>query len=381
MPADYAETLHLVRRAISRGTPLADAWQAVVQHISPDLGADVALRLQVLDVAAEIQRLESWLHSVLVQSPPQQALRGLRFGLFHPEVAGRPSCDLYLAGSRAFDEDSDVWARDPVYLAATNPHSQVLDELSLIALDDHFAEHGPVVHLCLWFALLAVAELCRRNSAVLGPPGRRRGVAVGFDGGDLITVGVFAKSRFSPYSDTGKRPRRRQKLLPGEYFKLEGGRDLLLCNCTDASLPSDLFRAAGPLDLVSLTATIHPDWPNQCGTLGVLYPFTCEFLTAAAAELVTAAFPHEVQFHPLRIVGRAEEWRVMKVLNCVPCLNYEESQRQQRVILQTDTIGGRHIFFVTGYYEGRCVLVSRPVAQLLIDEGVLGAEFIPVGTS
>jgi hypothetical protein len=71
----------------------------------------------------------------------------------------------------------------------------------------------------------------------------------------------------------------------------------------------------------------------------------------------------------------------MKVLQCVKCFNREKSDRELRLTLWRDAIAGHNIFFVAGYYEGSAVLVSRPAAQLLIDQGVMGAEFIPVATS
>ena len=294
---------------------------------------------------------------------------------------GCPSCDLYLTGSRMFDEDTDAWAVDHSFQATSNPRSQVLDALYLISAKHLADRKDAVVHMCLWYALLAVAELCRRHSAVIRGSAPRRGIGVGFDSGDLINIGVHSKLGFTPPPfETGKRRRKKRRLLPADYFELEGGPQLLMSNCIDNSLPKDLFRVVGSIDLRSLYATIHPDWPNQQGTLGLLYPFHCYFVSASFAQQIEAAFPNEVQFHTLKIAGRTEDWRLMKIMHCVNCYDRDESRRQYRLTLSRKAAAGRNIFFVAGYYEGLAVIVSRPVAQLFIDQEVVGAEFVPIAT-
>ena len=381
MAADYANTLQLVRQAIMLGTPLADAWEQVVQHIAGIVGDDVALKLCGLPISEDGQRLKAWLQNILDAAPPPRGVRGLRFGLFHPDLEGRPSCDLYLVGFPAFEAEGDTWATDWIYQAPASPQSRVLDELYLISAEDRFEGEAVVVHLGLWYALLAIAELCRRHSAVLRGSAARRGVAVGFDDGELITVGVHSQPGFAPQSLAAPGKKKRRKLLPGEYFKLEGGRETLMCDCTQTGLPRELFQAFAPLDPLSLSATICPAWPNQHGTLGTLYPFICEFVTAAAASVIAAEFPGEVQFHELTIAERPGEWRIMKVLQCVTCFDREAYNQQHRLRLRKDALGGHNIFFVAEYYEGRAVLVSRAAAQLFLDLDVIGAEFVPVATS
>lgn len=124
MAADYVNTLYAVRKAISLGTPIIEAWDVVVRYISGEVGAEVSLQLRALDVGEDLERLEAWLLDLLKVVPPPRAIRGLRFGLFHPELGGRPSCDIYLTGSRSFNEESDGWAYDTSYQAHSNPHSR-----------------------------------------------------------------------------------------------------------------------------------------------------------------------------------------------------------------------------------------------------------------
>ncbi|MDB5338784.1 MAG: hypothetical protein JWN70_4403 [Planctomycetaceae bacterium] len=375
MPADYANTLGVVQKAIALAMPHALAWAEVAAHLNSGREG-TPLQLPDLNLEDELRHIETWLLETLVTKPPARTIRGLRFGLFHPELNGRPSCDLYLAGSRSFDADSGAWGYDQDYRAPTEPRSRALDALYLIASDDQHQADGAVVHLCLWFALLAIAELCRRHSAAIRGTAARRGIGVGFDSGDLIIVGVHSASGFKPQPlEKPTRKPKRPKLPAGEYFHIEGGRDVLLCNCTDESLSRDLFQCAGPIAPISLTATIHADWPNQRGTFGTIYPFCCEIIPATIAQHIADTFPDEVQFHPLAIVGRPEAWCVLKVLNCVQCYNHEVTQRESRLTLSRAPIADHNFFFVYGYYEYKAVFVSRRAAQLLIDQGVTGIEF------
>ncbi|MDB5386577.1 MAG: hypothetical protein JWM11_2223 [Planctomycetaceae bacterium] len=382
MAADYVNTLSLVRNAISLGTPIIEAWEAVIGHISSVFGTDASFHLRALNVAEDYRQLELWLLDLLEASPPAKAIRGLRFGLFHPESEGRPSCDIYLSGSPSFDQDGDEWADESNYKPETHPHSRILDALYLVSAEPRFEKQEAVVHLCLWFALLSVAELCRRNSASIRGGASRRGIGVGFDGGDLINLGVHSKSGFTPLRPEKKKgPPRRRKLLPGEYFKLEGGRESLMYQCTDRALSRKLLKSFERIESVSLTAKIDPDWLNQCGKFGTLYPFYVHFMLASVAQQIEAVFPDEVQFHELNLVGSSEEWRVMQVLQNVECFDRETSDRKQHLTLFRNIAAGHNIFFVAGYSEGQYVLVSRSAAQLLIDQGVMGAAFVPVGTN
>lgn len=154
-----------------------------------------------------------------------------------------------------------------------------------------------------------------------------------------------------------------------------------MCQCTDRSIPKDLFRGCCRIDPVSLTAEINPDWPHQSGTLGSLSPFDVDFLKADAAEKLDAAFSGELQFHELMIQGSSERWRVMQVLQSLKCFDRTTSDRQQRLTLFQNVAAGHNFFFVAGYDTGSAVIVSRAAAQLMIDAGVTGTEFIPVATT
>src|SRR6185503_4078279 len=89
-----------------------------------------------LNLDDEVRHLERWLLETFATKPPARTIRGLRFGLFHPEVDGRPSCDIYLAGSRSFDAESSAWGYDLDYRAPAEPQSPALDALYSIASDD-----------------------------------------------------------------------------------------------------------------------------------------------------------------------------------------------------------------------------------------------------
>lgn len=382
MTSGYVDTLLVVRKAIFAGAKMADGWKSVVDHMADEIGPELATRLRGLDVAAEVERLKVWLRDVFAFDPPPRTICGLRFGLFHPERNGEPSCDLCLCGSVSFDTETDAWSFDSSYVAQTQPHSRILNELYQVSTIERFAENAAVDHVALWFAALALADIFRDCSTILPSGSKVAGLGVGFDGGDLVVLGKISKSKFVPFSyeERQRRPKR-IRLSPGDYFKLEGGRNLLMCQCTDCSIPKELFRSCCRIDAVSLTAEIDPDWPNQSGTLGSLSPFNVEFLKADAAEKLDAAFPGELQFHELAIQGSSERWRVMQVLQSLKCYDRATSDSQQRLTLFQNVAAGHNFFFVAGYYTGSAVIVSRAAVQLMIDVGVTGAEYIPVATT
>jgi len=382
MAAEYGATLLFVRKTIALGTPATAAWSAVLDHISDDIGPHVLARWRDLRVADDLERLKAWLLEVLEVTPPPQTIRGLRFGLCHPELAGRPSCDIMLTGTASFDRESDAWGYDATWQPQARPRSLILDALYSISAEERFAGKPAVVHVCLWFALIAVAELCRACFAAIRARAPVQGVGVGFDDGDLINLGVQSKSGFAPLPvDDKKRKAKGARLLPGEYFKLEGGPDVLMCRCTSESIPQDVFRACAPIDPVRLDADVDPNWPEQTGTFGSLAPFHVGFVSAAVAAQLEREFPNEVQFHELRIGSSSQHWRVMQVLRSVKCFDRKMSTQQRQLTLVRDAAAGHNIFFVGGYYEGQAVIVSRAAAQLMIDQGVTGATFIPVATS
>lgn len=76
-----------------------------------------------------------------------------------------------------------------------------------------------------------------------------------------------------------------------------------------------------------------------------------------------------------------EEWRVMQVLQTVDCYDGETSRRHSRLTLRTHAAAGHNVFFLKDYYEGRAVVVSRAAAELMLEAGVRGAEFVPVAMS
>lgn len=382
MSTGYMDALELVCQLAARETPLVDAWRAVIDHLKKMVSEELREKLLRLELAADFQRIQSWLLQSLQSAPPSRKVRGFRFCLFHPERQARPSCDLALMGTPEFQLDTDVWAYETIYEVPSHPQSQVLDELYLLTSTGEFDDSPAVIHLGLWYGLLVVSELCRTHSTVIRGSAVSRGIGIGFNDGDLIILGVHKKSGFVPRGDQTKpRKPRRLRLLPGEFFKLEGGRDLVMCECLDRSLPENLFETGGLLEPLSLRAKVLPDWPDQTGTMGSLYPFHCHFFRTEVTDQIVAQFPQEVQFHELQIEDQDTAWRAMKVLQWVKCYDRKESQRVQKLTLHRESVAGHNIFYVEDYSRYGCVLVSRRCAQLMVDLQVIGASFVPVALS
>lgn len=378
--ADYDNTLILAKKTVEEGAAFAPSWERIVDHLSANLGTRVVTQLQSLNTTDDLNRLRRWLSATLKKMPLEKDIRGIRFSLMHPEFRGQPSCDFSLVGSNWFEESSPVWAFNRSYEATTHPRSRVLRQLYRISSQPCYEKDASIVHLCLWYGLIAVADLCRTNTEELsGGSSGRRAVAVGFDDGDPILAGTVAGSDFGP-----ARVRRRaavargKSLPPGEFYRLEGGRRSLICTCTAKSLPNDLFRRFMAVHVVSLRATLNLQWSDPQGTFGYLEPFRCHFIPLSVAKAIEDNFPNLVQFHPLKIVGRSGEWRAMNILQSVDCYNRESSRENQRLELSRQAIGDVDVFFVKGYYEGSAIFVSHRLAKSMLDHGIIGADFVPV---
>jgi hypothetical protein len=154
-------------------------------------------RFRDLDFESDQEAMTKWLRQLLKNEPPPAAINGLWFGLFNPYLDdGQPTCCLYLAGSERFDpgmSDPD-WACGPEYFPEGRYSSSRV--LTTIYREANAAE-GEVggqaeYALCLGYSSLVIAQWCRgplrqelRGGVAL------RGVAAGFDSGDVLLIDVL----------------------------------------------------------------------------------------------------------------------------------------------------------------------------------------------
>lgn len=375
MAADYTTTCQLVSKKIELNTPLTLAWQEVASAITD---GEVAASLLKHDVSSEARRMESWLLAVQNLAPIPGEIRGLYFGLFHPNRGEHTGCAIHLAGSQTFESQHDVWAKSLTYRAPMIFESSVLDDLYAVSSNESHIDNRGLVHVCLWLSQLLLADGCRRISGTLSAGAHRRGLGIGFDSGDLLTVGIVSAKGFHPHRWATSELPSRVKLRKGDYFIMEGGKDVLLCECTDRSVPRDLFRQRDAFESISLAAHINPAWPLQQGTFGSLSPFGCRLISSTIAASITAMSSKDVEFIPVTIKDHPGDWRAMHVLGRVRAYDREESTKRGALVLRQEAIGDKEIFFDFDYYEGLAVIVSRRLAQLMIEQGLTGVEFVPI---
>jgi hypothetical protein len=157
-----------------------------------------------LNFAEELPALRRWLEDVLLQEPPADEISGLYFGLFEPydHMDNKPTCDMYVYGTPFFDpEDYDEeWAAG-ASTSSYSPSAARANSLVLHNLYRAFASHEELAdeigeeYLCLGYAGLSVITLYKTipPSALVG--GRTwRGVAVGWQSGDLHMLGIIERS-------------------------------------------------------------------------------------------------------------------------------------------------------------------------------------------
>lgn len=156
-----------------------------------------------LPVEQDLDDLAQWLRSTLRTSPPRRAVTGFWFGLFDRVEKRSAVMTLYVSGSERYRKGSNSmdWACDPEYWPESRyADSRVLAALSRLRRRDDFDTSWLIeTCVCLPYAALAVAEICRRTDPrLLVGEAKRRGVCCGFDSGDICEVGTATARGFIP---------------------------------------------------------------------------------------------------------------------------------------------------------------------------------------
>lgn len=154
-------------------------------------------RFYDLDFESDQKAMEKWLRRLLKTEPPPIAINGLWFGLFTPYRDGKPTSCLYLAGSGRFDPTDPDWACGPEYFPEGRySPSKILMTIYREANGANAVKEGvdgqAEYTLCLGYSCLLIAEWCRGplRKELLGDA-RLRGVAAGFDSGDVLLIDVL----------------------------------------------------------------------------------------------------------------------------------------------------------------------------------------------
>lgn len=197
---DLEQANKVVCEAASSGKSISECMTALLGYCkevapSPDWG-----KLSGLDYGVDQKLLEDWLRQTLISSRPADGVLAYYFGLFNSKSGGKETIQLYISGSDEYDEDDDSadWASGPVYFPDNRyAPSKVLTQLYQSLPTDHNAFSIGEYVLCLGYACVAVRNLMQSIDLTLLLGGAdERVVAVGFDEGDVVTVGKLTRNGF-----------------------------------------------------------------------------------------------------------------------------------------------------------------------------------------
>jgi hypothetical protein len=207
---DLAQIHGWIVNELARCRPVAESMTVLIDHCEAARPHPDWAKLRSLPYA-DLSALFEWVQEPFREQPPAVPLRGLWFGLFNPCPNGRtPVADIYVCGSERFDPDprDNSWAVGPDWWPeARYAGSAVLADIYRVAYrqDCVAAEQKECLGndaeypLVLGHGAFAVRELLGQvePSLLLGRT-ESLGVAVGFDSGDFVLVGLLVRDGLAP---------------------------------------------------------------------------------------------------------------------------------------------------------------------------------------
>ena len=197
MNFDADEFLSLLNRLIRERVPMRTGMDAVIEQVSRTLPHKDWDRLRAIAWEKEVARIAACLVVTLVQDPAPFPIRGLWFGLCNVTYGDDPmSMDLFLGAMAECDPADEgcqwIFGRERYFPPKGYLRSNVLAEVYAIANEEGGLGNDAEYPVCLAFAGLAVMNMTRQvwMERVLDMK-VPVGLAVGFDGGDVIRVGYW----------------------------------------------------------------------------------------------------------------------------------------------------------------------------------------------
>jgi hypothetical protein len=385
MAVETTKILELIQQEVLQGTFLDAAWPKVIDALAPDLSDADRNGFKALNIMEDRQRILEWVRQWVAGLPSRKAVRGIWFGIEHPDRNGEMGCDFFAEGYSQFELDGGAWLSDPVVRSTSGPNSEVLYALMQIGHRE-LAEtcdiedvRQSVIELPRWYGMLVIADLCRTEVDLIRGRAVRRGVAVGFSSGDVIALGEASRAGFQPVgSPAASKRKRKRTLLPGDYFSPEGGPNSILCECTSPKMSRDEFRRL--TSPVVFEATINTQFGSPKGSVGSLTPPRAWIMVEAVGKALVNDFPGDIRLHELRIDGRDDPFCVLQVLNCLPCYDSKTSDLKGRRTLIQEETKNHNLFFAKGYYEWGHRFVTRRAAERMIELGLSEIVFVPTAS-
>jgi len=191
----FGNAFELIESLVRDRTPIRKGMAVLLDLCNRVIPSTVWEPLLHLDYENDARQWTKWLTDLLESEPPPAEINGFYFGLFNPiRRDGTATSCLYLGGSTRFDNTD--WSSGLEYCPESrHMFSSILSAIyrAVNAAEEGISAQGEFT-LCLGYASLLVASWCHgtTRTALLGES-TLRGVAVGFDAGDLMQIDVLTK--------------------------------------------------------------------------------------------------------------------------------------------------------------------------------------------
>jgi hypothetical protein len=202
--ADKSEYIDVIKQAMADSITMDHGMTVLLSYCKSIVSSPIWDQLNDLDYQRDSSLLSTWLESLLRSIPPGSNIVAFWFGLFVTVVNQEETMALYLSGSTKYDKHSADWAcwdeesytPDNGYL-----YSNVLAKIYRVTSqnDEPVSDLG-VNLLCLGYTCLSVWALCQTVTSLSRiATGREIAIAVGFDDGDYINLGIVGpRGIFTP---------------------------------------------------------------------------------------------------------------------------------------------------------------------------------------
>jgi hypothetical protein len=203
MGLKHAAIFAKIQELVASDRPVGACMEEVITVCAQDVPHADWSRLSALNYDGDVASLTSWIGGVFKTHPAPFPIQGLWFGLCNPTEDEIVWADMYVgstAGYSAEDEELGwLWKGERYFPEDAYARSASLRGIYEIAYTGRDCLGNDAEWpLCLAFGAFAVRSLLGGQSIrLVASSASRIGVAVGFDGGDMLKIGELTVSGFT----------------------------------------------------------------------------------------------------------------------------------------------------------------------------------------
>jgi len=202
MSLNYSALFAKIQELVATDRAVSVCMKEIITICSQDVPHSDWSRLSALDYDGDVASLSSWITGVFQRQPAPFPIQGLWIGLCNPSQDGKVWADMYVGSVAQYAPDDQelswLWKGERHYPEDAYAHSASLRSIYQIGYDDGSGlGNNAEWPLCLAFAAFAVRSLLRdKTKGLVASTAPRIGVAVGFDGGDMLKLGELTDKGF-----------------------------------------------------------------------------------------------------------------------------------------------------------------------------------------